>query len=175
VLHPDLQDAEAALPTILTNSVPPAVGALALAAVFSAAISSADAVLFMLATSGARDFYRGFVKPQATDTEVLSAARVLAVVGGFAGFALTFYFTSVVSAITIFYQLMIVTLFAPILGALLLPRAGRWSALTSMLIGVGTYLTTWLATGGEGLGAAAPPHLFGLLASALTFFLLAAF
>jgi len=175
VLHPDLTDAEQALPTVLTQSVPLAVGALALAAVFSAEISSADAVLFMLATSGARDFYRGFLKPAASDAEVLRAARILAGVGGLVGFALTFYFSSVISAITIFYQLMIVTLFAPILGALLLPRAGRWSALTSMLIGVGTFLTTWLATGGEGLGLAAPPHLFGLLASALTFFLLAAF
>ena len=60
ILHPDLTDAEMALPTVLTQSVPPVVGALALAAVFSAEISSADAVLFMLATSGARDFYRGF-------------------------------------------------------------------------------------------------------------------
>jgi hypothetical protein len=69
---------------------------------------------------------------------------------------------------------MIVTLFAPILGALLLPRASRWSALAAMLVGVGVLVTTTLATGGLGWGWA-PPHFLGLLASALTFFILAAF
>jgi SSS family solute:Na+ symporter len=175
VLHPDLTEVESALPVVLKESVPFGVGSLALAAVFSAEISSADAVLFMLATSGARDFYRGFLKPSASDAEVLRVARLLACVGGLVGFGLTFFFSSVVSAITVFYQLMIVTLFAPMLGALLLPRAGRWSALTSMLIGVGTFITTWLATDGAGLGVAAPPHFLGLVASALTFFILAAF
>ena len=41
----------------MSGALPPAVGALALAAVFSAEISTADAVLFMLATSGSRDLY----------------------------------------------------------------------------------------------------------------------
>ena len=44
--RPDL-----ALPTVLVHDLPPAVGSLALAAVFSAEVSSADAVLFMLSTS----------------------------------------------------------------------------------------------------------------------------
>ena len=173
-LYPDLADAEGALPAILAGGVPLAVGSLALAAVLSAELSSADAVLFMLATSGARDFYRGFLRPGATDGEVLHVARALAVAGGLVGFGLTFYFSSVVSAIQLFYQVMIVTLFAPILGALLLPKSGRWSALTAMLVGVGTLVTTMLATGGEGWGWA-PPHFLGLVASAVTFFILAAF
>jgi SSS family solute:Na+ symporter len=173
-VYPDLPEAEAALPSILAGGVPVVVGSLALAAVLSAEISSADAVLFMLATSGARDFYRGVLRPSATDQQVLTVARVLAVVGGLAGFALTFAVDTVVDAIAIFYQLMIVTLFAPILGAMVLPRPGRWSALTAMLVGVGTLITTLLATGGAGWGWA-PPHFIGLVASAITFFILAAF
>lgn len=173
-LHPDLPTAEGALPAVLADGVPLAIGSLALAAVLSAELSSADAVLFMLATSGARDFYRGFLRPGASDAQVLKVARILAVMGGLVGFALTFYFDSVVAAIQLFYQLMIVTLFAPMLGALLLPRSGRWSALTAMLVGVGTLITTILATGGAGWGWA-PPHFLGLVASAITFFILAAF
>ena len=172
-LHPDLQSAEGALPAILAD-VPAWVGSLALAAVLYAELSSADAVLMMLATSGARDFYRGFLRPNATDAHVLGVARALAVVGGLIGFALTFYFDSVVGAIQLFYQVMIVTLFAPLLGALIFPRSGRWSALTAMLVGVGTLVTTLLATGGAGWGWA-PPHFLGLVASAITFFILAAF
>lgn len=174
MVHPDLVNSDLALPAILSDGVPPIVGAIALAAVFSAEISSADAVLFMLSTSGARDFYRGVLRPDASDRDVLHIARILAAVGALIGFALTFYFDSVVEAIALFYQFMIVTLFAPILGALLLPRASRWSALAAMLVGVGVLVTTTLATGGLGWGWA-PPHFLGLLASALTFFILAAF
>ena len=43
-----------------------------------------------------------------------------------------------------------------------------------MLVGVGTLVTTLLATGGAGWGWA-PPHFLGLVASAITFFILAAF
>ena len=173
-LQPDLATAEMALPAVLALNVPVAVGSLALAAVLSAELSSADAVLFMLATSGARDFYRGILRPAATDAEVLRVARGLAVVGGIVGFALTFYMDTVVGAITVFYQLMIVTLFAPILGGLVLPKAGRWSALASMLVGVATLVTAHLATGGAGWGWAAP-HFVGLIASAITYFVLAVF
>jgi SSS family solute:Na+ symporter len=173
-LHPDLPTPEAALPQVLALDVPLAIGSLALAAVLSAELSSADAVVFMLATSGARDFYRGVLRPAATDVEVLKVARVLAVVGALVGYWLTFYFDSVVAAITLFYQSMIVTLFAPILGGLVLPRAGRWSALAAMLVGMATLIVVHVATGGVGWGWAAP-HFLGLVASALTFFLLAAF
>lgn len=173
-LHPDLPSAEMALPEVLTFNVPLAVGSLALAAVLSAELSSADAVLFMLATSGARDFYKGVLRPAASDADVLRVARWLALAGAITGFWLTFYFDSVVAAITLFYQSMIVTLFAPILGGLILPKAGRWSALAAMLAGMATLITTHLATGGMGWGWA-PPHFLGLLASGLTFFLLAAF
>jgi SSS family solute:Na+ symporter len=173
-LQPDLAAAEMALPTVLALNVPVAVGSLALAAVLSAELSSADAVLFMLATSGARDFYRGILRPTASDAEVLTVARGLAVFGGIVGFGLTFYMDTVVGAITVFYQLMIVTLFAPILGGLVLPKAGRWSALSSMLVGVATLITVHVATGGAGWGWAAP-HFVGLIASAITYFVLAVF
>ena len=120
----------------------------------------------MLATSGARDIYRGFLRPNASDRDVLFMARALTVFGALAGFALTFVLDSVGSALTLFYQLMVVTLFAPILGGLFLPRASRWSALAAMLVGVATLVTTHLATGGAGYGWAAP-HFLGLITSGI--------
>ena len=146
----------------------------ALAAVFSAELSTADAVLVMLATSGARDFYRGFVRPSAGDAEVLRVARVLALVGCVVGYLLTFVFDSVVSALTMFYSVMVVTLFAPILGALLLPKAGGSSALAAMLVGVATLFTVHMVTGGAGYGWVSPSFL-GMLASGLTYLILAVF
>lgn len=173
-LHPALERPEMALPTVLTSAVPPAIGALALAAVLSAELSSADAVLFMLATSGARDFYKGFVRPNASDAEVLRVARILAAVGCLIGFLLTFVLDSVESALRMFYSIMVVTLFAPILGGLFLPRAGRWAALAAMLVGVTTLVTVHFATGGAGYGWAAP-SVFGLTAGGITYLILAVF
>ena len=43
------------------HGVPPIVGGIGLAAVFSAELSAADAVLFMLTTSLSQDFYKRFV------------------------------------------------------------------------------------------------------------------
>ena len=48
---PDLNHRELALPTVMVQLLPVWAGSLALAAIFSAEVSSADAVLFMLSTS----------------------------------------------------------------------------------------------------------------------------
>ena len=84
-LHPELANHELALPTLLVRDLPPVVGALGLAAVFSAEVNTADAILFMLSTSLSQDLYRGFIKPAATDDEVLRVARLAAVAGGTLG------------------------------------------------------------------------------------------
>jgi SSS family solute:Na+ symporter len=173
-LHPGLERPEMALPTVLASDVAPAIGALALAAVLSAELSSADAVLFMLATSGARDFYKGFMRPDASDAEVLRVARILAGVGCLVGFFLTFVLDSVESALRMFYSIMVVTLFAPILGGLFLPRAGRWGALAAMLVGVTTLIVVHIATDGAGYGWAAPSVL-GMIAGGITYLILAVF
>jgi SSS family solute:Na+ symporter len=173
-LHPGLDRTDQVLPTVLWTDLPPWVGTLASAALFSAVISTADAVLFMLSTSGARDFYQGLFRPAASDADLLRAARVLAVVAGLVGYALTFMFASVVSALTFFYSLMVVTLFAPILGGLFLPRGGRWAALAAMLVGVATLFATMVSTGNAGYGWASPSFL-GLVTSGLTYLLLAVF
>jgi SSS family solute:Na+ symporter len=169
---PGLANPEDALPTILKH-LPIAVGGLALAAVFSAEMSAADAVLFMLSTSGGRDLYKGFMRRNATDAEVLRAARVMAIVGGALGFALTFVLPTVVDALRTFYSILVVSLFAPILGGLFLPRGGRWGALAAMVVGVSVLAATSIATGGAGYGWATPAFL-GLTSSAVTYFLLAA-
>ena len=87
-VYPDLDSQDLALPTVLMETLPPLVGALGLAALFSAEVSSSDAILFMLSTSLSQDLYRRFVSPAATDTQVLRVARWAAVAGGILGTAL---------------------------------------------------------------------------------------
>ena len=109
-----------------------------------------------------------------SDAEVLRVARILAVVGCLVGFLLTFVLESVESALRMFYSVMVVTLFAPILGGLFLPRGGRFGALAAILVGVTTLITIHVLTGGAGYGWAAP-SLFGLAAGGVTYLVLAVF
>ncbi len=166
-LYPDLAKPDLALPTLMAQALPAILGGLALAAVFSAEISTADAVLFMLATSASRDLYRGFVNRRATDAEVVRVARIAAVVGACAGIALAFVFTSVIAALDAFYALLTVTLFTPVVAALHMRTQGR-DGLASVVTGVVALIAVHALTGGKGYGVVTPT-LAGILASAAGF------
>jgi SSS family solute:Na+ symporter len=133
---PGLAAPDLALPTLLLQGVPPAVGSLGLAAIFSAEISAADAVLFMLTTSVTRDLYARFIDKSADERQQLRVARRTAVVLGAAAVVLAMTAESVIAALTIFYTLMGVGLFVPILAGLFIPRASSAGAVASTVCGV---------------------------------------
>jgi solute:Na+ symporter, SSS family len=166
--HPDLPDAELALPVALVRDVPAWIGALALAAVFSAEVSASDAILFMLATSLSRDLYHRFVNPGASDAQLLRVARAAAVAGGTGGVLAAIGLAGVIKALTIFYSLLGVSLFVPVVVALHSDVRRPGAALASILAGTGTFLIAWVLTGGRGWGALTP-NLAGLAASAVAF------
>lgn len=136
--HPGISDLNAVLPTVLREQLPAWLGALALAAVFSTEVDTCDAILFMISTSASKDFYKRFVRPEATDAELLRVARLAAIAGGLIGVALAIVLQTVIGALTIFYSLLVVTLFVPILGGLVTRRAGSGAALTAIGAGVAT-------------------------------------
>jgi len=162
---PGLPYRELALPTLFMRDLPAGVGALALAAVFSAEVSTADAVLFMLATSLSQDLYRRFVKPEATDRQLLRAARLAAVVGGVAAVGLALVSDSIITALSLFYALLGVTLFVPVLAGLMSPRTSRNSALAAIVAGVGVDLL--LRASGAWRPTLLTPELGGLVAAAV--------
>ncbi|MEZ5366287.1 MAG: sodium:solute symporter family protein [Bryobacterales bacterium] len=132
-LYPDLADAGLALPHVLAHALPTWIGGLLLAAIFSAEVSSADAVLFMISTSVARDLGQTLLK--LPDAALLRWTRVTAVLAGAAGVALAVWLDSIIAALTLFYSLLTVTLFVPLLGGLYWSRPGPTAALASMLAG----------------------------------------
>jgi SSS family solute:Na+ symporter len=164
-LHPELPNHELALPTLLVRDLPPIVGALGLAAVFSTEVNTADAILFMLSTSLSQDLYRGFVNPRASDTRVLSVARWAAVAGGTLGVLLAVVFSTVIGALSIFYTVLSVSLFVPIVAGLYLRRVGTPEALAAIGAGIAALAAAQLGTGGLRLGPF-PPVVVGLLSAA---------
>jgi solute:Na+ symporter, SSS family len=161
---PELPSTNNALPMILIHLLPPVVGAIGLAAVFSAEISASDAVLFMLTTSLSQDLYKRFINPAATDARVLQVTRWTSVVAATLGVSLAVALGSVVDALTIFYALLSVSLFVPILAGLYVRRASATEALASIGAGVAVMVSVHLSTAGRGV-AGFTPSLLGLMAA----------
>jgi solute:Na+ symporter, SSS family len=155
------------LPTVLTELLPPWIGALALAAVFSTEVDTCDAILFMISTSISRDLFQRYLRPAASDRELLAVARASAVAGGVLGVLLSIYLSTIVQAMTVFYSLLGVSLFVPVLGGLYSRRAGQAEALAAILAGVVTLLVVrfWVA----GRYPWLDPTLCGLTAAGIAF------
>jgi SSS family solute:Na+ symporter len=168
VLHPGLANRELALPTLFMRDLPPWAGALGLAAIFSAEVSAADAILFMLSTSLSRDLYQRFINPAATDRQLLSVARLAALAGGAAGIALAIVSETIIKSLSVFYGLLGVTLFVPVIAGLHARRAGAPEAIASILAGITVDVAIRLATGAHRLGPFSP-ELIGIVAAAIGF------
>jgi SSS family solute:Na+ symporter len=155
-VQPGLANAELALPRLTTDVLPPWVGGLALAALFAAEISTADAVLFMLATSLSRDLYQALLSPQATDAQLLRVGRAAAAGGGGLGVVLAVVLPSVASALKLFYGVMTAALFMPLVFGLLSRRPGAGHARVAIGASILTTAGLLLALGGTSLGAWLP-------------------
>lgn len=165
---PDLPQSELALPTLLMQGVPAAVGALGLAAVFSAELSAADAVLFILTTSLSQDFYKRFRNPGASDAELLRVTRFTAIFAGAAGVAIALVAAGVVSALSIFYTIMGVSLFVPILAGLYNARATSADAMAAIIAGIAVVGGWRLFLDGKPVSGITPP-MGGLVVAILAF------
>jgi SSS family solute:Na+ symporter len=168
VLHLDVASQNLVLPTLLATALPSWLGALGLAAVFSAEVSTCDAILFMLATSLSQDLYKRFIHPRATDRQVLLAARLAALAGGAMGVFLAITMDTIVQTLSIFYSLVGVSLFVPVIAGLAGRRGGTPEALASIGAGITTLLAVQLATAGRGYGMF-NPNLLGLVAAGVGF------
>jgi solute:Na+ symporter, SSS family len=85
-----------------------------------------------------------------------------------AGVVLAIGLGSVLSALTVFYSLLSVSLFVPILAGLYVRRAGTREALASIVCGVATLVAVRFLTAGRGI-LGLTPELAGLIAASLGF------
>jgi SSS family solute:Na+ symporter len=168
VNHPDISSQNLVLPTVLLHELPVMIGAIGLAAVFSAEVSTCDAILFMLSTSVSRDLYHRFVRPSASEAQVLRVARATAIAGGTIGMVLAIQLATVIDALRIFYSILGATLFVPIAGALMSRRATARDARTAIVCGISVLLAVHFGTDRKGWW---DPSLWGLAASALGFWI----
>lgn len=168
-LHPGLAHPDLALPTLLLESLPAWLGMLGLAAIVSAEVSTADALLFMLATSLSQDIYRRFFAPAADERRVLRVARLAAVAGALLGVGLAIFLPDVIAALRIFYSLLGICLFVPILFGLASERTHPAEALAAIGAGIPVWAFARLFREALPPGPFFNPDLLGILASLLGF------
>lgn len=135
-IAPDLPQRDLALPYVMKECMPFWASALALAAIFSAEISAADAVLYMITTSFTKDLYKSFINPNVSDENLIKGGRLVTVLAGFIGLGLAIILPNVISALSIFYALMSVSITAPLLFGLFTKKSSATSAITAAIVGV---------------------------------------
>ena len=167
VHFPELADPGSALVKLFTEVAPLWLGALMLAAILSAEVSSADAVLFMIATSLARDVLEPLYRGKLTDRSRLALARYSALGAGALGILLANWFQSILSALSFFYSLLTLTLFVPLLAGLFWSRPGQSVALLAIGSSLGAAALAMLS-GGAAHGWL-PPVPVGILAGAAVY------
>jgi SSS family solute:Na+ symporter len=153
---PHLTNPELALPMVMTKMLPAWLGIWALPSIFSAELSATDAILFMLSTSLAVDLYQTFLNPQVDKKQLLRVSRATTAMAGAIGIALAIVLPSIIAAISIFYTLLAVSLFVPVVLGL------YWRKLTTKLalwcigaaVGMTAIATFW--TNGNGWWVISP-------------------
>jgi SSS family solute:Na+ symporter len=136
--------------------------------VFSAEVSAADAVLFMLATSLSQDLYKRMLRPDAPDKRVLKVARLASVAGGTLAVGVAFISKTIVDALSVFYTMIAVGLFVPIVAGLYMRRPTAIEALAAIAGGVIVVAVIQFGNGGRPIGVFTPA-MCGLAAAAVAF------
>ena len=166
-LFPGIEARDTVLPTLLLHGLPVWLGALALAAVFSAEVGACEAILFMLSTSLSKDLYQRIVNPAATPDQVLRVARIAALVGGTAGMLLAIFVVGeIITALSVFYSIIGAALLVPVIGGLFVKRATTRDAIAAIAAGMTTFLAVQYGTDRVGW---LNPNLWGIIASAIGF------
>jgi SSS family solute:Na+ symporter len=152
-----------ALPTIMTEFLPTWLGAFLLAAVFSAEVGTADAVLFMLSTSLTQDLYRGLVRPDADERRLLRVSRIVAFSAGCLGVLFAVALSSIIQGLTIFYSLISAVMAIPLLAGLYAPRATGTAVAWSIPVSVVTLAVVHFVGQGKGVFGV-PSQIVAILA-----------
>jgi solute:Na+ symporter, SSS family len=153
---PHLANPELALPAAMKTLLPKWLGVWTLASIFSAELSATDAILFMLSTSLAVDLYKTFLNPSVSQQKLLVVSRLTSAGAGIIGILLAAVLPSIIAAVSIFYGLIAVSLFVPVLAGLYSRRVLSSAAISSILSAIAATVLTIRLTHSQGIGVFSP-------------------
>jgi len=164
VLFPQLPTGDLAMPMVATAVLPPALGAMMLAAITAAMMSTVDSLLIVAGSALSVDLYQNLIHPEVTLARrmwvdrlgilVVGSVPVLLLLSGVGQGELVQFI------VLLFTALMAASFVVPVVGGVLWRRATREGAAAAMVGGVTTTFL-WKALG----PAAIDPVLPGFLVS----------
>lgn len=163
---PHLANPELALPAAMKLLLPRWLGIWTLASIFSAELSATDAILFMLSTSLAVDLYKTFLNPGVSPQQLLRTSRFTSIVAGCIGILLAITLPSIIGAVKIFYGIIAVSLFIPVVAGLYSRRVLSLAAMASILAAIAATILTIRFTHNYGMGILSPEAI-GIATAAL--------
>ncbi len=144
IVHPDLPSPDLAIPTLTKSMLPPIGGAIFLAGVVAAGMSTFAGVLIITSTSLVRDIFKGALRREISPRKELSLARAASAIVGVISIAIALKPPGLVLAITAFAWAVIAsTNLWPMLFGIYWKRTSPAATLASMVVGTGTALV-WL-------------------------------
>ncbi len=146
ILVPELTDPELATPTMIIKLLPAGITGIVIAAYIAAVMSTADSCLMGPVTIVTHDIYRKFIRPQASESNIVLVARILTVVLGVLAISLAYLVPNVLDLVLFAYTFGAAGLFFPMLGLLFWRRTTASGAFWSMLLG-GSSAVVWTLAG----------------------------
>jgi SSS family solute:Na+ symporter len=142
VVIPNLgtQESEAIAVRVAVGVLPRALGILLLAGAAAIIVSTATSFLLTPATSLTRDVYQRFVKPAATDRQLLLFTRSLVIVLGLVAFAGGNFFPTILAMALWAYTMYGAGVTPALLAALVWPGVAREAGVASIATGMATTL-----------------------------------
>jgi SSS family solute:Na+ symporter len=121
------------------GTLPPVLAGIVIAAILSAAMSSANCVILSLGSCFARDFYNKVLHPEVENLDELPRSKLisqLTVLGGsVVGIIFAFHMTDILDAMIIFNYPYMGSLLVPLLGGLVWKGATRKGAFAAAITG----------------------------------------
>lgn len=121
-----------------TSSLPAIIAGFVMAGILAATISSSDSYLLIAASSLAKDLYKGVIKKDATDKEVMWTTRITLLVIAIIAILIALDENSIIFQIVSFAWAGFGATFGPLmLFSLFWKRTNKWGAIAGMLGGGG--------------------------------------
>jgi solute:Na+ symporter, SSS family len=135
VLWPDIEPAKA-IPQLLIEVFPPVIGAIFIAAILAAVMSTADSTLIAGTAFIMRDLYQQILRPKATDKHLLRLSMLVTFLIGLLSLAVTYLVPVIIDLFLLSYAIMVCGGLIPVVGGLLWPRATEKGAWASFITGL---------------------------------------
>jgi len=134
---PELTDGSLAVPTIVKEIFPIGVGAVILAALLAAIMSTADSLLTAGTSHFIKDFWMEIMHPgkEFDEKQMLKVSRISTVVIGVLALVIALSIPIIIDALIYSYTMYTAGVFIPVIGGLLWKGATKAGALSALIVG----------------------------------------